>query len=57
MLINSIDNSIFRTRDFIEGAKLWNELYSRYKYFSIESIMHYSGKVKTIMLNKLMKDL
>lgn len=41
MLINSIDNSIFRTRDFIEGAKLWNELYSRYKYFSIESIMHY----------------
>lgn len=41
MLINSIDNSIFYTRDFIEGTKLWNKIYSKYRNFSIENMIHY----------------
>jgi len=41
MFIDFIDKNIFYTRDFIEGAKLWNQLYSRYKYFSVSDIINH----------------
>lgn len=39
MYIDFIDNSIFSRSDYISLAKEWNNIYSRYKQFSVEDII------------------